>query len=712
MEDSEPSNQKTSISQTDDSSAKPRLEPQTPTAADLRIVAPEASGLTSLAEPASATKDHSNPDLEANERGYLPEIRQKPLGRVPIRKVTKLGADHLAADEKAQELGSRSTQQKKDPAEKEHLRGPRKLPTIGSDKTSDNEGNSFSLANKSNHRFQQSKPAHDVESEKEAPASQGSKRISHLETDMRSRDTNAKTQSKSASSFSKSLSPGLTKARQKQQNYKAELEIINETLNNKRDKAKKDLKNVKEVKHKDSPRKTDTFALQNRKKFRLDNPVNPRGFSAELTTRDQNTSKQEIAAKKKPKLKDINPKDLKEPASGKKEGIFSGRMKPSLTDYKKEQLGPQAALPEKGRSGTELLKNYKKLEYRESPDGATRKHSLYQALYQLFNGEFFPVTQPKLPMKYHLGAGNNSERVNQQIKRRKGVEMTPSPTSGNLVWTQLLCRYMRPTSLQSFTKLSVGAAQDLLGQHADLIKSAEGLAALFLESRLFFVADREKNAVFHSFEKLVSRGIVMSMQCESLFLNNHIRGIHYISRKYFLAKTIIDHCGKLNKDPFGVMPRTFFVTSGNYEADIVLLVKSVREIQEKASGSSKAWDSASEFKIPIIIKPGEYSNRGKGISIAYNERELKTLTNGLFSLKRSDQKAVLQTYLTNPLLYKKRKFDLRCYCLVVKHFDRLTSFWYSQGYARTSSYDYDERNKANLMVHLTNEAVQVQGRLA
>ena len=314
-------------------------------------------------------------------------------------------------------------------------------------------------------------------------------------------------------------------------------------------------------------------------------------------------------------------------------------------------------------------------------------------------------------MKYHLGAGNNSERVSLQIKRRKGVDMTPSPTSGNVVWTQLLCRYMRPTALQNFSKLSTGALQDLLGQHADLIKSAEGLAALFIESRLFYISDREKNMIFQCFEKLVSRGTVMSVQSESLFLNNHIRGIHYISRKYYLAKTIIDHCAKLNKDPFTVVPRTFFVASGNYETDLVCLVKNVREIQEKASGSTKPWDSTSEFKIPIIIKPGEYSNRGKGISIAYNEKELKALTNSLFSVKRSDQKAVLQTYLTNPLLYKKRKFDLRCYCLLVKHFDRLTSFWYSQGYARTSSYDYDERNKANLMVHLTNEAVQVQGRL-
>ena len=504
----------------------------------------------------------------------------------------------------------------------------------------------------------------------------------------------------------------MAKVKQKQQNFKAELEIINETLNNKRDKAKKDLKNLKDIKRKDSPRKTDTFALQNRKKLRLDNPINPRGYSAELTSREQNTSKPEILAKKKPKLKDINPRDLKEPASGKKDGVISGRTKPSLNELKRDQVSTQPGIPDKGKSGAELLKNYKKLDYKESPDGATRKHSLYQTLYQLFNGDYFPVTQPRLPMKYHLGAGNNSERVNLQIKRRKGVDMTPSPTSGNLVWTQLLCRYMRPTSLQSFSKTSVGAVQDLLGQHAELLKSADGLAAMFIESRLFYVGDREKNAVFHCFEKLVSRGSVNSVQSESLFLNNHIRGIHYISRKYYLAKTIIDHCGKLNKDPFAVVPRTFFVTSGNYETDIASLVKSVREIQEKASGSSKAWDSASEFKIPIIIKPGEYSNRGKGISIAYCEKELKTLTNGLFSLKRSDQKAVLQTYLTNPLLYKKRKFDLRCYSLVFKHFDRLTAFWYSQGYARTSSYDYDERNKANLMVHLTNEAVQVQGRLS
>ena len=65
--------------------------------------------------------------------------------------------------------------------------------------------------------------------------------------------------------------------------------------------------------------------------------------------------------------------------------------------------------------------------------------------------------------------------------------------------------------------------------------------------------------------------------------------------------------------------------------------------------------------------------------------------------------------MTNPLLYKGRKFDMRCYGLVVQAGQTICYYWYGKGYARTSSYLYDILVKDNIKVHLTNEAVQVKG---
>jgi hypothetical protein len=59
-----------------------------------------------------------------------------------------------------------------------------------------------------------------------------------------------------------------------------------------------------------------------------------------------------------------------------------------------------------------------------------------------------------------------------------------------------------------------------------------------------------------------------------------------------------------------------------------------------------------------------------------------------------------------PLLYNKRKFDIRCYILVTSINSILKTYWYEEGYIRTSSKDFTLKNLKNRFVHLTNDAVQ------
>jgi len=66
----------------------------------------------------------------------------------------------------------------------------------------------------------------------------------------------------------------------------------------------------------------------------------------------------------------------------------------------------------------------------------------------------------------------------------------------------------------------------------------------------------------------------------------------------------------------------------------------------------------------------------------------------------------LQKYIDNPLLYQRRKFDIRCFSLVTSVNGIIKAYFYRDGYIRTSSKEYSATNLYNKYVHLVNDAVQ------
>ncbi len=63
---------------------------------------------------------------------------------------------------------------------------------------------------------------------------------------------------------------------------------------------------------------------------------------------------------------------------------------------------------------------------------------------------------------------------------------------------------------------------------------------------------------------------------------------------------------------------------------------------------------------------------------------------------------IVQKYIEKPLLYSKRKFDIRVLALATNEMDL---YFYETGYMRTSSDEYSLDNK-NKFVHLTNNCYQ------
>ncbi len=70
---------------------------------------------------------------------------------------------------------------------------------------------------------------------------------------------------------------------------------------------------------------------------------------------------------------------------------------------------------------------------------------------------------------------------------------------------------------------------------------------------------------------------------------------------------------------------------------------------------------------------------------------------------------IVQAYLDRPLLYNGRKFDLRHYMLITTLYGKMRAYWYSEGYVRTSSCQFDLEDLGNDLIHLTNDAIQKYG---
>ena len=124
-------------------------------------------------------------------------------------------------------------------------------------------------------------------------------------------------------------------------------------------------------------------------------------------------------------------------------------------------------------------------------------------------------------------------------------------------------------------------------------------------------------------------------------------------------------------DLFEALPITFHIIKGidDPEYKEFLAYHSQLEAEKKKPNSSE--------KNMWIMKPGEFSNRGNGISMCYSLDDIVIRLKG--REKSSDGKLrtfILQKYIEKPLLYKNRKFDIRHYMLITCFNGLFKAYWY------------------------------------
>lgn len=157
----------------------------------------------------------------------------------------------------------------------------------------------------------------------------------------------------------------------------------------------------------------------------------------------------------------------------------------------------------------------------------------------------------------------------------------------------------------------------------------------------------------------------------------------------------------LKEDAFAILPITYHL-KGLDDPEYTNFKECYYTIQTE---NSQAKDKK-ELTYPRnlwILKPGENTNKGRDIIVVENEDQIKSEIRSQQCVE--NRTFILQKYIERPLLYQKRKFDIRCFMLVTSMNRKLKAYWYSEGYLRTTSKEYT-LNSRSLDIHLTNDAVQ------
>jgi hypothetical protein len=116
------------------------------------------------------------------------------------------------------------------------------------------------------------------------------------------------------------------------------------------------------------------------------------------------------------------------------------------------------------------------------------------------------------------------------------------------------------------------------------------------------------------------------------------------------------------KIPTGLysIPLTYHISEISAQADKDFSHFKSLFLEREKSKSNNTW----------IIKPGENSNRGRGITVSGNIQEISS------NIKDNRHSHIIQEYISNLLLYQRRKFDIRAYCLVTQVCGVMRAYWY------------------------------------
>lgn len=190
---------------------------------------------------------------------------------------------------------------------------------------------------------------------------------------------------------------------------------------------------------------------------------------------------------------------------------------------------------------------------------------------------------------------------------------------------------------------------------------------------------------------------------EALRVHNHFNANYFLGNKKALFYSMRKYYELNGQNVFDFLPLTFHVSRGVDDPEYARFLKYHSQLQE----TNQQLPPGRQLRNIWIVKPGEFTNRGTGITVCSSLDDVKVRLKGRERNQNGKFRTfIVQKYLERPFLYQRRKFDIRHYMLVTCVNGAFKGYWYEEGYIRTTSYEYSVRNCRDNLVHLTNDAIQ------
>jgi len=313
--------------------------------------------------------------------------------------------------------------------------------------------------------------------------------------------------------------------------------------------------------------------------------------------------------------------------------------------------------------------------------------------------------------KYYVGAGNNSVLIRNLMKQRWWwiqTENIDSMKDLNFMWTQKKSNKFfemfgsrRKNPFEGLNMSKKNSKEIVIAEEGGQI---ENMKKLFTDQEITILRQNELLDYEGLCKLKENEKVQVINDPKALRMCNHLENHFHLSNKKALLWNMRSYFNALKQDVFKHLPLTFHIQNGIEDNEFSRFVDMFnarqQRIQEEGEKLYNIW----------IIKPGEDTNRGNGIRLSDNLEQIKQMVIAKNEGSNKKRTYLIQNYIHNPLLYKKRKFDIRTYVLVSSINTHLKAYWYEEGYIRTSSKEFSLNNIANREIHLTNNAIQEKAK--